>query len=330
MGAPVPNTNAVEDATAETLLNSLRTIEPGERRKHASVYNYWLSIRTDREFPPIRDLDPLEISEAGPFSVLLEMIGGGEDAEIRHFGKAIRGGIDADKISDAPNPSLLTCIAKRLPVVAATRDAFAFEDQFETADGKMRCWVTLLPFSATGTWIDYVYGFVSLAFGAGTVATPAEPIAESEPVGDLAEVLKLADSLAEADQSAPDSETFEAAPPTAIEETVDPPLEPAEPERDSAAAEQASPAIKPTFSSRFFETLANVGGFYGRPVEIELDPETASLESWEADEPASSDSASVDEAPAEESLSADESADEMRSEERRVGKECRSRWSPYH
>ena len=60
MGAPVPETNAVEDVTVETLLGSLRTIDPGERRKHASVYNYWLSIKTDREFPPIRDLDPLE------------------------------------------------------------------------------------------------------------------------------------------------------------------------------------------------------------------------------------------------------------------------------
>ena len=94
------------------------------------------------------------------------MIGGGEDAEIRHIGHAIKGGIKVEKVGEAPNPSLLSCIATRLPVVAACRDAFAFEDEFETADGKTRCWVTLLPFSATGTWIDYVYGFVSLDAGA--------------------------------------------------------------------------------------------------------------------------------------------------------------------
>ena len=46
-----------------------------------------------------------------------------------------------------------------------------------------------------------------------------------------------------------------------------------------AAAPQ--PSVKPTISEKFFETLANVGGFYGRPVEIELDMETASLESWD-------------------------------------------------
>jgi len=309
MGAPVPNMNAVEDSTAETLLSSLRTIEAGERRKHASVYNYWLSIRTDREFPPIRDLDPLEISDAGPFSILLEMIGGGEDAEIRHFGSAVRKGIDAQKVSDAPNPSLLSCVAKRLPVVAATRDAFAFEDQFETADGKIRCWVTLLPFSATGTWIDYVYGFVSLGDGAAAAETAPEASAEAEPMRGLSEVLELADKLADTDNEPVEPEAVE---PEAVEPEPEPAAEiveaepveepakvvEAEPQPDqveealeaepqAGEADEATAPIKPTFSTRFFETLANVGGLYGRPVEVELDMETASLESWEAEEPAS-------------------------------------------
>ena len=100
------------------------------------MFNYWLSIRRDRQFPPIRDLDPLEISDAGPFSVLLEMIGGGEDAEIRHIGQDIKGGVDVAKVGDAANPSLLSCIASRLPVVAACREAFAFEDRFETATAR--------------------------------------------------------------------------------------------------------------------------------------------------------------------------------------------------
>ena len=160
MGVPVPGmapaANPVDDDSAEALLSSLRTIAAAERRKHASVYNYWLSIRGTREFPPIHDLDPLEISDAGAFSILLEMIGGGEDAEIRHLGQAIRGGINPERVSDAPNPSLLSAIATRLPVVAACRDAFAFEDEFETAEGKTRCWVSLLPFSVTGLPLQLV------------------------------------------------------------------------------------------------------------------------------------------------------------------------------
>src|SRR5690242_18618523 len=180
MGAPAPEMVSVEELTTEGLLGALRTISAPERRKHASVYNYWLSIKRNRQFPPIRDLDPLEISDAGPYSLLLEMIGGGEDAEIRHIGQAIKGGINVEKVGEAPNPSLLSCIATRLPVVAGCRDAFAFEDEFETADGKTRCWVTLLPFSATGTWIDYVYGFVSLESPKGAAESAPEPAEEQD------------------------------------------------------------------------------------------------------------------------------------------------------
>src|SRR5215210_5112908 len=180
MGAPVPEMTGADDSPAEALLSSLQTIAGGERRKHASVLNYWHSIRGDRQFPPIRDLDPLEISDAGPFSVLLEMIGSGEDAEIRHLGQAIKAGVEAERISEAPNPSLLACIAAKLPTVAESRQAFAFEDEFECPDGPARCWVTLLPFSANGTWIDYVYGFVSLDPSPDSLEQ-APDVAEREP-----------------------------------------------------------------------------------------------------------------------------------------------------
>jgi len=69
MGVPIPKLDSVGDHSAEALLDSLKTIDPAERRKHATVFNYWLSIRSNRQFPPIRDLDPLEISDAGPWSV---------------------------------------------------------------------------------------------------------------------------------------------------------------------------------------------------------------------------------------------------------------------
>jgi hypothetical protein len=281
MGAPAPELNAeteAEDYTAEGFTAALRTISPPERRKHASVYNYWLSIKRDREFPPIRDLDPLEISDAGPYSLLLEMVGGGEDAGIRHIGQAIKGGITVDKIAEAPNPSLLSCIAARLPVVAGCRDAFAFEDEFETADGKTRCWVTLLPFSATGTWIDFVYGFVTL--GGQAAAAEPEPGASEEPESpaSLSDVLELADRLA-ADQEIVEPEAAE-------EEAVEQPApEVAEAFEEPAPVEMAEEPAKATISEKLFEKIANIGGFYGRPVEVEFDPETARLESWDGEEP---------------------------------------------
>jgi hypothetical protein len=272
----------------------LRTISAPERRKHASVYNYWLTIKGSREFPPIHDLDPLEISDAGPHSLLVEMIGGGEDAEIRHVGNAIGGRLKLDRISEAPNPSLLSCIAARLPVVAACREAFAFEDSFETADGKRRCWVTLLPFSATGAWIDFVYGFVTLdsestaEIGEEPTETFEEAVAEAaiEPVEQVAEAkpfeVEEPLDLGAVDEPPPAAELEDAgdfAEPEALEPAAEP-----EPIPDSAEVAEA-PVIKPSFSQKFFEKLETVKGFYGSPVEVELDPDTVEFESGEVAAP---------------------------------------------
>jgi len=295
MGVPIPEIEGVvEDATAAALLDSLRTISAGERRKHATVFNYWLSIRRDRDFPPIRDLDPLEISDAGPFSLLLEMIGGGEDAEIRHIGQSIKGGINAEKISDAPNPSLLSCVAARLPVVAACREAFAFEDSFDSPTGKTKCWVTLLPFSATGTWIDYVYGFVSLH--------PSPDAVDEAPEPDIPDCIKPTPSEPEAVEEpdaheeafAPHAEEAEPDPEPVQELAPEPEPEP-EPEITAEAPEpeyepdpEPAPAAsrgKPGFSAKFFESLASVGGFYGKNVAVEPNLPPIEFEEEEPFEP---------------------------------------------
>jgi hypothetical protein len=208
MGAPIPKLEPVDNGTAEALLSSLQGITGGERRKHASVFNYWLSIRGDRQLPPIRDLDPLEISDAGPSSVLLELIGT-EDAVIRHLGQAIKLGLDIEMIARAPDPSLLACIREKLPAVASSMQALAFEDSFETANGTTRCWVTLLPFSANGTWIDYVYGFVSLAAGDASqsdeVQQPVEELESSQvPLGPLDDEPETAEAASPTEDTAPE------------------------------------------------------------------------------------------------------------------------------
>src|SRR3954468_6441587 len=182
MGAPSSGMQTGEQASAEALLGAFKTIKPAERRLHASVLNYWLSIRGDKEFPPLHDLDPLELSDAAPNSALLELISGGHDAEIRHLGASLRGDEWPEQIMDAPSPSVLASIAKKLPIVAISRDFLAFEDQFSTADGETRCWVTLLPLSAGGAWVDYVYALVSFETEAEKGAKPAKKaVKEVEP-----------------------------------------------------------------------------------------------------------------------------------------------------
>src|SRR5438094_3734493 len=184
MGAPESGMQAADQVSADELLGAFKRIDAADRRTHESVLNYWLSIRGDKEFPPLHDLDPLELSDAAPCSLLLELISGGHDAEIRHVGEALKGHIDAERIIDAAHPSLLSSIAKKLPIVAISRDFLAFQDEFAAAEGKTRCWVTLLPLSAGGAWVDYVYAVVTVVTEAATGAEPIKKAAkkpEPEP-----------------------------------------------------------------------------------------------------------------------------------------------------
>ena len=320
MGAPAKGMKAVDDSTAaEALLSAFEDIAAAERRKHATVFNYWLSIRGDRHFPPIRDLDPLEISDAGPTSVLLELIGGGEDADIRHLGQAIKAGIKVERISEAPKPSLLACIAKQLPLISNSRQALAFEDEFSADDASTRCWVTLLPFSSTGTYVDYVYGLVTL--GEGSKAEPAPvPVEEASQPADEPEAVEKAAEIVEAVEEPVDTasaedvleespaleepveigpelleeeitqaEAVEEVPETAPEEVqaaheaVEADIEPEGEVLEESPAEieaRAAGERRPGFS-KLLDTIASVGGFYGNVVQ--MDPKLPS-EAAEASE----------------------------------------------
>ena len=266
MGAPDSGMQAAEQPTAETLLTALRTIKAPERAKHEAVLDYWLSIRGDKEFPPLHDLDPLEISDAGSCSILLELIGGGQDAEIRHLGESLKEGAPVQQIIDAPNPSILSSIAKKLPIVAISRDFLAFEDNFSSADGWTRCWVTLMPLSSCGSWVDYVYAFVSVETGGGKAVKTPEPIEAmeappqdapvDEAVADMAEV--ATDVPAEEPQVAPEPVPEEA------EEQVEASNEPKPEEPGEAPATKSAPGF-----GKLLDGFANLTGFYGQGVKAD-------------------------------------------------------------
>ena len=299
MGAPGSGMKATEQPAAETLLTAFKTIDAKERRRHASVLNYWLSIRGDKEFPPLHDLDPLELSDAGPNSALLELLSGGHDAEIRHLGEALRDGADwPERIMDADSPSILACIAKKLPIVAISRDFIAFEDEFEGSEGKTRCWATLLPLSAGGAWVDYVYALVSFETDGAKSARPApakkkapepdpEPIEEEIAAVDeqVAEELPEPEEAAALELDEPVDEPAELEPAEAavgeelpVEDQVDDAVEPELEEPAEAAAAKAAPGF-----SKLLDSIAGLTGFYGsQPVKVEpvidAEPEPESFE----------------------------------------------------
>ena len=314
MGAPSTGMQVGEQASAEALLGAFKTIKAAERRKHASVLNYWLSIRGDKEFPPLHDLDPLELSDAGPNSALLELISGGHDAEIRHLGEALRGGHDwPERIMDAPDPSILACIAKKLPIVAISRDFLAFEDEFTGDDGTTRCWVTLLPLSAGGAWVDYVYALVSLESDSGK-ATKAAPkpakseapaeVAEDEVEEPAAEVKEIEEPVDEVEEEVV-AETLEE---VAEAEEVDEPQASQEPQESEPKSPKAATKAAPGFS-KLFDSLAGLTGFHAQSVKVEPVLPPAAEEEEQAPEEV------VDEEPIEDVAAEEPPVDEAEAEE---------------
>ena len=279
MGAPSSGMVAAEPAAAESLSGSFKTIDAAELRKHEAVLDYWVSIRGDREYPALHDLDPLEISDAGPCSVLLELLSGGEDAEIRHCGEALRDEMDVDRLADAPQPSIGACILKKLSLVAISRNYLAFEDEFTSAGARTRCWITLLPLSAAGAWVDYVYALVSFdKVDAGEASSvESQPAATTEPKPAEADATvpepehsieppevdeQASAEVAEEAQEAPGDDQGEeiAQAPEPVETADDSLPEAAEPQvapKSVAGLGKAGPGF-----SKLLEDLASLGGFY--------------------------------------------------------------------
>ena len=295
MGAPSSDMEAAEQPAAENLLGAFKRISASDRGKHVRVLNYWLSIRGEKEFPSLHDLDPLKLSDAAPNSVLLELISGGHDAEIRHIGQMLKAHGEAERLIDAPRPSILACIANKLPIVAISRDFLAFEDDFPTAEGTTRCWVTLLPLSAGGAWVDYVYALVSFdaapAKGADAVKTPAkkakaaEPKAE-EPRAEEPKVEEKAEPTDAGPVAATEPEPVVDAEP-AVEEAAEPPEPVAEPKAEpepveaEAATEPEPEPVEPVEAAAEPEPEPEPD-----PVGAVVEPEPADVVSEAPPEPA--------------------------------------------
>ena len=76
------NDDAVSDRPME--------IGSDERRMHVRAYNHWVSLLQGRAYPSIEDLDPENIADFGPHSVLLDFTRGVSDPSIRFLGESLR------------------------------------------------------------------------------------------------------------------------------------------------------------------------------------------------------------------------------------------------
>jgi hypothetical protein len=157
---------ALGAAEEEPAMDAPPEIGTDERRMHVRAYNYWVSLLGGRPYPSIRDLDPANLADFGPHSVLLDFSAGGEDPAITFIGRALRAecGLDGDigRISQVPGRSLLSRLTDHYLQIIANCAPIGFEAEFVNDRGRNTMYRgILMPFTADGDTIDYIYGVIN-------------------------------------------------------------------------------------------------------------------------------------------------------------------------
>ena len=160
-----------EDAAAsapdeEPMIERPPEIGVDERRMHVRAYNYWVSLLAGRAYPAIHDVDPSNIEDFGPHSVLLDFSRDPEDPEIAFLGRALRVECELDaairRISEVPSRSLLSRLTDHYLQIIANRAPIGFEAEFVSQRGHNTLYRgILMPLSSDGETIDFIYGVIN-------------------------------------------------------------------------------------------------------------------------------------------------------------------------
>jgi hypothetical protein len=142
------------------------SIGTDERRMHVRAYNHWVSLLHGRAYPSIEDLDPGNIADFGPHSVLLDFSKGIEDPALRYLGASLREecGVTSDitHVGEVPSRSLLSRLTDHYLQIIANRAPIGFEAEFVGQRGHNTLYRgILMPFSSDADTIDFIYGVIN-------------------------------------------------------------------------------------------------------------------------------------------------------------------------
>ena len=137
-----------------------------ERRMHVRAYNYWVSLLNGRAYPSIEDLEPEELDDFGPHSVLLDFTNGPENPAIAFLGRDLREQCalenDITTISQVPTRSLLSRLTDHYLQIIANCAPIGFEAEFLSDKGVNTMYRgILMPLSSDGDTIDFIYGVIN-------------------------------------------------------------------------------------------------------------------------------------------------------------------------
>lgn len=137
-----------------------------ERRMQVRAYNYWASLLDGHHYPAVSSLDPQNLPDFGPYSVLLDFTKGVENPAIPFLGATLAAECAVDgpirELSDVPSRSLLSRITDHYMQILANQAPIGFEAEFVNQAGKTVLYRgILLPFSSNGDGIDFIYGAIN-------------------------------------------------------------------------------------------------------------------------------------------------------------------------
>ncbi|WP_296675457.1 hypothetical protein [Novosphingobium sp.] len=137
-----------------------------ERRMQVRAYNHWASLLDNRNFPSIEDLEPENLPDFGPYSVLLDFTQGIDDPSIRYLGDKLAAecgsGDGIETLGDVPSRSLLSRITDHYMQILANQAPIGFEAEFvNQREQSILYRGILLPFSSDDDTIDFIYGVIN-------------------------------------------------------------------------------------------------------------------------------------------------------------------------
>jgi hypothetical protein len=175
-GNPADDNTDWDTETAAPEAESVRELPPeaigqDERRMQVRAYNHWASLLGENSFPSIEDLEPENLDDFGPNSVVLDFSTGIDDPVVQFLGgrlaeecgvESAENGGRIERLSDVPPRSLLSRITDHYMQIIANQAPIGFEAEFVNERG---CAVLyrgiLLPFSSDHETIDFIYGVIN-------------------------------------------------------------------------------------------------------------------------------------------------------------------------
>jgi hypothetical protein len=154
------------DSDDDYAVDAPSAIGTDERRMHVRAYNHWVSLLDGRALPSIEDLNPEELTDFGPNSVLLDFTGGAESPAIAYLGTKLNHecGFDEEPltVADVPARSLLSRLTDHYLQIIANRAPIGFEAEFVNTRGHNTMYRgILMPLSTDDDTIDFVYGVIN-------------------------------------------------------------------------------------------------------------------------------------------------------------------------